>query len=111
MTQQELYIKLQEIGLPITYSHFDVDGPNKSPSPPFLIYFVAGRDDESADNINYIKKTTYALELYTDFKDLETEKKIEDKLSELELPFRKDEVYIESERLYQVYFEFEIIGG
>lgn len=111
MEQHELYSKLQLLGLPIAYSHFECDEDNKPPQPPFLVYFVTGRDDVVADNTMYITKTTYALELYTDSKDLEIEKKIEDKLTELELPFDKQESYIESERLFEVYYEFEIMGG
>jgi len=111
MTQQELFEQLEALGFPLAYSHFECDEETKAPDLPFLVYFEVGRIDVIADNKVYIAKTSYALELYTDSKDLEAEQLIEDKLNELELPFIKDEQYISGERLYQVYYEFEIIGG
>lgn len=111
MTHQELFEQLEALGFPIAYSHFECDEQTKAPDPPFLVYFEFGRSDVIADNKVYVLKTSYALELYTDSKDLEAEQKVEDKLNCLELSFAKDEQYISSERLYQVYYEFEIIGG
>lgn len=111
MTQQELFKHLEALGFPIAYSHFECDEQTKAPNPPFIVYFEVGRSDVIADNKVYASNASYALELYTDSKDLEAEQKVEDKLNELELPFTKDEQYISSERLYQVYYEFEIIGG
>ena len=51
------------------------------------------------------------IELYTDKKDPDIESKIEDILTAHELPYEKSEVWIEDEKMYEVLYQTEIIGG
>lgn len=106
MTQVELYEKLKEIGLPVRYRHF-----KEPPEPPYLIYLFSYSDDLTADNVNYTEISNYQIELYTKIKDPKTEKKVEDKLKEMSMPYMKLETYIESENLFQVVYEIQLIGG
>jgi hypothetical protein len=48
------------------------------------------------------------IELYTDRKSPETEQIIEDVLTEHHIFYEKSEIWIESERLYEVLYEVEV---
>ena len=104
MIQAELYKALKLIGLPITYHHF-----TDPPLPPYLVYLYSYSGDLIADNTNYVDIENFQIELYTDKKDLASEKMVQDKLKELELPYEKTEYWIESEKLYQVIYEVQLI--
>lgn len=111
MTLEELATALKATGYPVAYSHF-VDTPQKpAPSPPFITYQETHSSDLMADNQNYVGISNVQIELYTDKKDLIAEKKVQDKLKELGLPYSKVETWIEEERLYQVVYEIQLIGG
>lgn len=109
VTQAELYHALESTGLPITYSHYDADENNPPPNPPFLIYLFTYNDDFIADNINYKNIDNFQVELYTDKKDLSSEELVENKLKELDLPYFKLEKWIESEKLFQVVYQIQLI--
>ena len=96
---------LDEIGLPWAYHHY---AEGESPDPPFLLYLYPESDNFGADNIVYMKGTIVYLELYTDKKDTETENLIESILEAHEIFWRKTEVWIESESLYEVLYSFEM---
>ncbi|OLR63357.1 hypothetical protein, partial [Peptoniphilus porci] len=59
-----------------------------------------------ADGVVFYKSTQIDLELYTDKKDLKLEEKIEETLDREKIYYEKSEVWIESERLYEVLYEF-----
>ena len=48
------------------------------------------------------------IELYTDIKDLDVEQRIEAVLDQHGIFYAKSEVWIESERLYEVLYSFEL---
>ena len=106
MTQAELFQALKSIGYPVAYGVFT------SPvTPPFITYQFAYSNDLIADNINYISIDDFQIELYTAKKDLVAEQKVQDKLKELGLPYRKFEAYLDSEKLFQIIYEIQILGG
>ena len=111
MTQAELFAALKAIGYPVAYSHFEGTSDDPVPSPPYLVYLFAYSDDLMADNINYAEISNFQIELYTAKKDLVAEKNVQDKLKELSLPYRKTEVWLESEKLYQIIYEIQLIGA
>lgn len=106
MTQAELYQALKAIGYPIAYGSFT--SPVK---PPFITYQFAYSNDMMADNVNYVAIEDFQIELYTAKKDLVAEKKVQDKLKELGLPYRKFEAYLDEEKMYQILYEVQLIGG
>lgn len=106
MTITELNQALKTIGLPVAYHHFA-----KPPEPPYLVYLFSYSNDMIADNQNYVELSNFQVELYNTKKDPVTEKRVEDKLKELELPYTKTETFIESEGLFQVLYLFQMIGG
>jgi len=106
MTQAELFQALKAIGYPVAYSHFD-----NPPAPPYITYLFAYSNDLIADNINYVSIEDFQVELYTAKKDLSAEQKVQNKFRELGLPYRKFEKYINEEKLYQIVYEIQILGG
>lgn len=106
LTQAELYQALKSTGMPVAYGSFS------SPvSPPFITYQFAYSSDMIADNQNYVEISNFQVELYTDKKDLAVEKLVQDKLKELGLPYSKFEVWLDDEKLYQIIYEIQLIGG
>ena len=96
---------LEEIGLPFAYDHF---AEGESPAPPFICYLIPNSDNFSADGRVYYKINEIHIELYTDFKDLSAEQKVEAVLDEHGIFYEKTEVWIESENLYEVLYTFEM---
>ncbi|HRV30052.1 MAG TPA: hypothetical protein P5522_14880, partial [Spirochaetia bacterium] len=101
MTYENVIEMLEEAGLPLAYDHF---AEGESPEPPFLIFLFPGTDNVFADDMVYQKIDELNIELYTDKKDPETENLIEDILIAHELPYEKSEVWIESEKMYEVLY-------
>jgi len=111
VTLQELYTALKAIGYPVAYSHFLDTQQSPAPAPPFITYREAYSSDVMADNLNYVGVSNIQIELYTDRKDPAAEAAVQNKLKELGLPYSKTETYIEDERLFQVIYEIQLIGG
>ena len=101
----ELVSLLEEMGLPFAYDHF---AEGESPHPPFLVYLMPSADNFAADGIAYFKVNNLHLELYTDIKDPELEEKIESVLTKYGLFYSKSEVWISSEKLYEVLYQLEV---
>ncbi|MFT9496609.1 hypothetical protein [Anaerosolibacter sp.] len=111
MTQAELFQALKSTGLPVAYGEFEDSKENPAPPPPFITYQFVNGNDLRADNHNYIEISNFQIELYTKLKEPLAEKKVQDKLKELRLPYSKVEAYIESEKVWQIIYEIQLIGG
>ena len=96
---------LEKIGLPFAYDHF---AEGESPDPPFICYLIPNSDNFSADGKVYYKINEIHIELYTDCKDLSAEQQVEAVLDEHGIFYEKNEVWIESENLYEVLYTFEM---
>jgi hypothetical protein len=68
-------------------------------------------DNLFADNVVFQKIDELNIELYTDKKDPDMETEIENILTSHELPYEKSEVWIEDEKMYEVLYQTQIIGG
>lgn len=101
----ELINLITEMGLPFAYDHF---AEGESEDPPFLCYLLPESDNFSADGKVYHKKSVVHIELYTDTKDLESEAVVESVLDAHEIFYNKTETWIDSEKLYEVLFTFEM---
>lgn len=106
MTEQEIYEMIQPVGFPTAYHHFE---EGESPDPPFVVYLYPGSDNFAADGVVYQEINQLDIELYTDQKDLEAEKRLEMVLCEHGFFYEKTEEYIKSEKLYKVLYEMEVI--
>ena len=96
---------LEETGIPFAYDHF---AEGESPDPPFICYLLPQSDNFSADGKVYLKVSSVNIELYTDSKDLAVEQKLEAVLDIQGIFYDKTEVWIESEKLYEVLYSFEL---
>jgi len=103
----EILTMLAEIGLPYAYHHF---AEGESPDPPFICYLTPGSDNFAADGKVYYKIDEYHIELYTDVKSPTLEAQLEAVLDAHGIFYDKSEVWIESERLYEVLYQFEMEG-
>ena len=107
MTYQEVNTMLSEVGIPYAYNQFDNDTPQE---PPFICFlYTDTSNDLFADNINYQKIRPLSIELYTDNKDFTLEAAVEQMLTSHELPFIRSETYLESERMFMVIYDTEIV--
>ena len=98
---------LKSAGFPYAYDHF---AEGEAPDPPFLCYLLPGSDNFSADGKVYYRISEVRVELYTDQKDLAAERKMEDALDAAGVFYNKTETWIESEKLYEVLYTFEMLA-
>lgn len=105
MTMEELVAMLQKTGIPFAYDHF---AEGESPDPPFICYLLPGSNNFAADGKVYFKINQMRIELYTDSKDLAVERKVEAVLDDSGIFYNKSEVWIQSEKLYEVLYSFEV---
>ena len=102
---EELVRIVSGMGIPFAYDHF---AEGESPDPPFLCYLLPGSNNFSADGKVYYKIGQVNIELYTDRKDPLLEQKLEDALDAASIFYNKTEVWIDSEKLYEVLYQFEM---
>lgn len=102
---EQIVKMMDEIGIPFAYDHF---AEGESPDPPFICYLSANSDNFAADGKVYYKINEIHIELYTDCKDLSAEQCIEAVLDQHGIFYEKSEIWIESEKLYEVLYSFEM---
>ena len=102
---EKLVQMFSEMGIPFAYDHF---AEGESPDPPFLCYLLPGSNNFSADGKVYYKIGQVNIELYTDRKDPLLEQKLEDALDAASIFYNKTEVWIDSEKLYEVLYQIEM---
>ncbi|MEF9961142.1 MAG: hypothetical protein RR755_00690 [Erysipelotrichaceae bacterium] len=95
---------MNEVGIPFAYDHF---AEGESPEPPFICYLLPNSDNFAADGRVYHKINDVNIELYTGTKDLSAEQKLEDVLDKYGIFYEKSETWIDSEKLYEVLYQFE----
>lgn len=106
MTMEELVAMLQKTGIPFAYDHF---AEGESPEPPFICYLLPGSNNFAADGKVYFKINQVRIELYADSMDLAVERKVEAVLDDSGIFYNKSEVWIQSEKLYEVLYSFEVL--
>ena len=105
---EELLQILEEIGLPFAYDHF---AKGESIGPPFICYMTPASDNFSADGVVYTKIDDVKIELYTEKKDPAIEDRVTAVLDNHGIFYEQSEVYIDSEKLYEVLFQFQMKRG
>ena len=106
MTHVEVSDMVRSFDFP--YSYFQFPKGSAVP-PPFVVFYYPESDDFIADNKNYSGIRQLTIELYTDNKDFQAEDKIEETLEANEIPYRKTEIYIDDEQLFEVAYETEVL--
>ncbi len=106
MTYKQIASMVSSIGLPYAYYQF----PDETAQvPPFVVFFFTDTNDVFADDTNYQRIATLNIELYTDEKDFSTETTVEQILTNNNLTYYKEENYIDSEKMWQIAYEMEVI--
>lgn len=96
---------IKAMGIPFAYDHF---AEGEAVDPPFICYLLPDSDNFAADGRVYFKANEVHIELYTDTKDLSVEQQVEAVLDEHGIYYDRSEVWIESEKLYEVLYTFEM---
>lgn len=102
MTYENVYQMLADVGVPVVYYSWP-DG--HAPEPPYICYYYPGDNDFHADNNNYVKVRELTVELYTNHKDIALEEAVEAVLP----GYTKNESYIDTERMFLVSYETEVL--
>lgn len=105
MTHEEVKALVEEMGLPYAYDHF---AEGESPDPPFICFLYPKAENFGADNLVYHHFNRLDIEVYIDYKDPDMEATIEEVLTAHELYYEKSEVWIETEKMYEVLYELTV---
>lgn len=103
MELSEIYTKLCTLGVPVAYLQF-----SKPQKLPFIAYLEAGTEIQGADNYNLYRRTTIRIELYSENKNPELERKIENLFRTVEIT-KDGDVYLNEENMFMTVFSFETI--
>lgn len=106
MTYKEVNTMIKATGYPAAYYQFPNDTPQ---SPPFICFFYPNNNDMKADDSNYCKIEHLVIELYTDTKDFDAEAAVESVLSQNGMVWSRSETGIDSERMYEVVYEMDVV--
>lgn len=105
MTIDDFRDHLQRLGLPVAYREWE---SGEEPKLPYLLFYRDESNDFIADNYNYLEGSRMSLELYTEIKDFEQEEAVNQLLQQLEIPYQVFEGNLDSEKMYEVLYEFII---
>jgi len=106
MTPQQINTMIESVGIPYAYYQFADDTGQQ---PPFICFFYGDSADLAADNTNYTRIERLYIELYTDEKDFALEKTIETLLNANDLVYRKEQTYLDDERMHETIYTTDII--
>lgn len=105
MTHEEIKQMLETLKKPVAYDHF---AEGEAPEPPFICFLFPSTDNFAADDHVYFEVPVLHIELYTDKKDPVLEDQLEALLDTNDLYWEKSEVWIDSEKLYEVLYQMEV---
>ena len=105
MTYSDIISLMDDIGLPYAYDHF---AEGHAADPPFAVVLMPSSDNYIADNKVFALVEELNIEVYSDKKDPALEKRVQAVLDDHEIVWEKSEVWIESERLYEVLYSTKI---
>lgn len=103
MSLEEIYEKLCMLGIPVAYLQF-----SKPQKLPFIAYLEARTEIQGADNYNLYRRTRIRIELYSEKKNPELERKIESLFRTVEIT-KDGDIYLENENMFMTVFSFETI--
>ena len=101
MTEKELFTILKQTNLPVAYDHFEQTN-TKTVEPPFILYRNDDSFTQKAEDKTWWKCNNYIVELCTNTKNVDLEDSLEDLFTENEIPFDKEELFIDEERMYEI---------
>lgn len=84
MKHKEIFDMLKTLNIPIAYDHFE---SNKQVVPPFIAYRETSPQTFKANNVTYYRPYNFEIELVTEIKDVALESRIEDLLTNNNIPY------------------------
>lgn len=106
MTYDEVKTLMDSIGFPTAYLQWPIG--NVPPLPYTLFYYPSSNNIAADDNV-YTNVQRLNIELYTSNKSFIAEKAVEDVLNANHIVWEKSESYLDSEHMYEVLYETEIV--
>lgn len=101
----DLLTILSTLNISVAYHHFNV-----ATELPYVVYYETGSDNVFADNKVLKKVSNVDIELYTEYKDVTLEEKLEKALNDNEIPWQKiTESYIDSEKMFESVYQITLI--
>lgn len=97
---------LMATGLPVTYYAWP---ENEAPELPYLIYWLPDDEDYYADGINYANIQNVRIELYSETKDFDLERLVENTLKSNGIPYDRSETYLKTEQMMMVVYTTSIL--
>ena len=101
----KLLLLLKQINLPYACDSF---AEGEAPETPYMIYLTPGINALYADGINFFSFLDITLEVYLDKKTPDIEKQVESVLKDSRIAYEKEENFIDTEKLYEVVYTFEL---
>lgn len=98
MELSEIYEKICTLGCPVAYLQF-----SKPQKLPFIAYLEAGTEIQGADNYNLYRRTRIRIELYSEKKNPELERKIESLFRTVEIE-KDGDAYLKEENMFMTVF-------
>jgi hypothetical protein len=106
MTYEDFKNMIDSMGMPAAYYQWPV---NMAPPLPYVVFYYPSSDNFTADDEVYTKIESVNLELYTANKSFDAEASVESVLKANHIPWQKTESYLDSEHMYEVLYELEIV--
>lgn len=106
MNQVQMIALLNTLPTPSFYDHA-LEGQTL----PFIAIHSEQPDNFAADNSVYCEKWNFRVDLYTVNKDTVREASIKKLLNDNGIAWTKTEQFIDSEQMWEVEFEFEVLGN
>lgn len=106
MNQVQMIALLDTLPIDSFYDHAPVGAVL-----PFITIHSEQPDNFVADNLVYCEKWNFRIDLYSTVKELKLEAEIKELLNDNGIAWTKTEQYIDTEEVYEVEFEFEVLGN
>lgn len=106
MTFEEVVQILNETGLPNAYYSYPI---GQVPNLPYMVFYYPDTNNFGADDKVYAHISALNVELYTKNKDFQTEQAVEAVFESHGLFWNKSESFLDSENMYEVLYEMEIV--
>lgn len=106
MNQTDVVALFNTLTVPSFYDH----APNKT-KLPFITIHVNQPDNFTADDVVYVEKWDFRVDLYTAEKSPELESQIKTLLNNNKIGWTRSEEYLSDEQCYEIEFDFQVIGN
>lgn len=105
MTLEDVVTMLESTGMDLAYQHFNAED---DPQMPFLTYQEVASNNFSADDKTYAKFSHMYVTLWQTKKDAAAEQNLENVFDGHDIPWSKNESYLETEQIYEITYEVEV---